>query len=82
MSDLATAHLTALDHLTGGGGSNAFNAGTGRGNTVIEVLPAVEGVTQKRVTCGVPRSPSGTAELTEVNENTFQTAGRNLRVES
>ena len=75
MSDLATAHLTALARMR-------FNAGTGRGNTVIEVLPAVEGVTQKRVTCGVPRSPSGTAELTEVNENTFQTAGRNLRVES
>jgi len=49
VSDLAAAHITALDHLMAGGGSNAFNAGTGQGNTVMEVLRVVEEVTGKRV---------------------------------
>jgi hypothetical protein len=58
VSDLAAAHLTALDHLMAGGGSSALNAGTGRGNTVMEVLPAVEEVTQKRVPL-YDRAPTG-----------------------
>jgi len=49
VSDLAAAHITALDHLMAGGSSNAFNAGTGQGYTVMEVLHAVEEATQKRV---------------------------------
>ena len=49
VSDLAAAHVIALDHLMAGGGSSAFNAGTGQGYTVMEVLRAVEQVTQKRV---------------------------------
>jgi UDP-glucose 4-epimerase len=49
VSDLAAAHVSALDHLMAGGGSNAFNVGTGLGNTVMEVLRAVEEATQKRV---------------------------------
>ena len=45
VSDLATAHLAALDHLLAGGASGAFNVGTGKGQTVMEVLRAVEEVT-------------------------------------
>jgi UDP-glucose 4-epimerase len=49
VSDLAAAHLAALDHLMGGGESGRFNVGTGVGYTVMEVLRAVEKVTGKPV---------------------------------
>ena len=64
VSDLAAAHITALDHLMGGGGSNAFNAGTGQGNTVMEVLRVVEEVTQERVPYTIaPRREGDPASL-------------------
>jgi UDP-glucose 4-epimerase len=49
VSDLAEAHLAALNHLLGGGASEAFNVGTGSGLTVMEVLRGVEQVTGKKV---------------------------------
>jgi UDP-glucose-4-epimerase GalE len=49
VGDLAEAHVAALEHLMAGGGSGAFNVGTGKGHTVLEVLHAVEEVTGKRV---------------------------------
>ena len=42
VSDLASAHLGALDHLVGGGGSEVFNLGTGVGTSVKEIADAVE----------------------------------------
>lgn len=47
--DLAEAHILALDHLMSGGASDAFNAGTGSGLSVMEVLHAVERVTGRSV---------------------------------
>ena len=49
VSDLAEAHLAALDHLLSGGASDAFNVGTGSGLTVMEVLREVEHVTGEKV---------------------------------
>jgi UDP-glucose-4-epimerase GalE len=49
VSDLAQAHSAALDHLLGGGVSYSFNAGTGHGFSVLEVIQAVERVTGKKV---------------------------------
>jgi UDP-glucose-4-epimerase GalE len=49
VSDLADAHISALDHLMAGGHSDAFNIGTGSGLTVMEVLRAVEEVTGHKV---------------------------------
>ncbi len=64
VSDLATAHLAALDHLMAGGASGAFNVGTGKGQTVMEVLRAVEEVTGKRVPYEIaPRREGDPAEL-------------------
>jgi UDP-glucose-4-epimerase GalE len=47
--DLADAHLAALQHLTSGGASGAFNLGTGQGRSVREVIASVERVTGRPV---------------------------------
>lgn len=49
VDDLARAHIAAIEHLVGGGGSEAFNVGTGRGYSVREVMAAVERVTGQPV---------------------------------
>ena len=49
VSDLASAHIRALDHLLAGGASDAFNVGTGEGLSVLEVMQAVERVTGQKV---------------------------------
>ena len=48
VSDLAEAHIVAVEHLLNGGKSDAFNVGTGGGHSVKEVLAAVERVTGKK----------------------------------
>jgi len=45
VSDLAEAHLAALEYLLGGGGSDVFNVGYGRGYSVLEVVETVKQVT-------------------------------------
>jgi len=40
--DLAEAHVLALEYLLEGGESGAFNLGTGRGHSVLEIIAAVE----------------------------------------
>jgi UDP-glucose 4-epimerase len=42
VSDLARAHLAALQHLRAGGPSDIFNCGYGRGYSVLEVIEAVK----------------------------------------
>ena len=49
VSDLAEAHILALDYLLRGGRSEAFNLGTGTGHSVKEVLAAVQRVTGRAV---------------------------------
>lgn len=44
VSDLADAHVLALEHLAAGGNSMALNLGTGAGHTVREVVQTVEEV--------------------------------------
>jgi UDP-glucose 4-epimerase len=64
VSDLAEAHISALQHLIGGGASGAFNVGTGTGHTVLEVLRAVESVTGQKVPYVIaPRRDGDAAEL-------------------
>jgi UDP-arabinose 4-epimerase len=41
VSDLAAAHVQALDYMWNGGASSAFNLGTGKGHSVREVVAAV-----------------------------------------
>ena len=49
VTDLAEAHLLALDRLLAGQASDVFNVGTGAGHSVMEVLRAVEEVTGRTV---------------------------------
>ena len=49
VSDLAKAHIVAIEHLLRGGKSDVFNVGTGAGQSVKQVLAAVEKVTGKKV---------------------------------
>jgi UDP-glucose-4-epimerase GalE len=49
VNDLADAHVLALQHLEKGGESIAVNLGTGRGDSVVEVIRAAEGITGRSV---------------------------------
>jgi UDP-arabinose 4-epimerase len=42
VTDLASAHIRALQYLNRGGESRAFNVGTGRGASVLEVIAMVQ----------------------------------------
>jgi UDP-glucose 4-epimerase len=62
--DLADAHVLALRHLMAGGGSRAYNVGTGCGTTVSELIRAVEAATGRP--CPVrqgDRRPGDAAQL-------------------
>jgi UDP-glucose-4-epimerase GalE len=64
VTDLASAHLLALDALRAGEGSAAYNLGNGRPVSVREVVTAVERVTGRAVPAGVaPRRPGDPAVL-------------------
>ena len=43
VQDLAVAHVAAIPYLDRGNDSGAFNLGTGKGTSVLELLKAVEG---------------------------------------
>lgn len=47
--DLCDAHLLALQHLTSGGESRAYNLGNGQGYSVKEVIKVVERVSGKKI---------------------------------
>jgi UDP-glucose 4-epimerase len=49
VTDLARAHIAALESLASGGESKKYNVGTGHGYSVNEVIKAVEDVTGKKV---------------------------------
>ena len=49
VSDLADAHVSALQHLLCGGPNCALNLGTGRGHSVREVIDTVEKLSGRKV---------------------------------
>ncbi|HZP87579.1 MAG TPA: UDP-glucose 4-epimerase GalE [Burkholderiales bacterium] len=62
--DLCEAHLLALDWLSTGGASTAFNLGNGKGFSVLEVIGCVERVTGKRLAIlDAPRRAGDPARL-------------------
>lgn len=76
VADLAEAHLAALDHLMNGGGSDAFNVGTGSGHSVLEVMRVVEQVTGKKVPFKIAgRREGDAAELVADSSRLQKTLG-------
>jgi UDP-glucose-4-epimerase GalE len=64
VSDLADAHVKALQYLRDGGASDAYNLGTGRPYSVREVIASVERVTGRTVAWKMaPRRPGDPAKL-------------------
>jgi len=64
VSDLASAHVRALDYLGEGGASGAYNLGTGRGHSVREVIRAAEAVTGRTIPVTMaPRRTGDAARL-------------------
>jgi len=64
VSDLADAHLLALEHLNDGGQSDVFNIGNGNGFSVKEVVAAAMKITGCDIPClEVDRRPGDPAVL-------------------
>jgi UDP-glucose-4-epimerase GalE len=56
VTDLASAHICALQYLARGGESRAINLGTGKGASVLEVIATVKGMSGHAVpTVAAPR---------------------------
>jgi UDP-glucose 4-epimerase len=64
VSDLADAHVRALDYLRRGGKSDFLNLGTGHGYSVLEVIETARHVTQSDIRIRVePPRPGDPAKL-------------------
>jgi UDP-glucose-4-epimerase GalE len=64
VSDLAHAHVLALDALAGRTGVRAWNLGVGRGLSVKEIIAAAREVTGRPIEVGIgPRRPGDPPEL-------------------
>jgi UDP-glucose-4-epimerase GalE len=64
VSDLAHAHVLALNALSSGTASGVLNLGTGRGYSVLELMQAVEDVSGRRVPHAMrPRREGDPAEM-------------------
>jgi UDP-glucose 4-epimerase len=50
VTDIAEAHMLALEYLANGGGSDVFNLGNGSGFSVKEVIDTARAVTGKNIT--------------------------------
>jgi UDP-glucose 4-epimerase len=64
VSDLASAHIAALQYLSAGGRSTAVNLGTGRGYSVLEVVDCARQVTGRQIDIKLePRRPGDPSRL-------------------
>ncbi len=78
--DLAHAHVLAVERLLAGGASDAFNVGTGTGQSVMEVVRAVEKVTGKKVPYQIaPRREGDAAVLVADSAKLQKTLGWKAR---
>ena len=76
VDDLASAHIAAVNYLLNGGASNVFNAGTGQGFSVKEVVTAVEKITGQKVPYIMgPRRDGDPAQLVADSSKLRQTLG-------
>jgi len=76
VADLAEAHLVAIEKLLAGGASDVFNVGTGAGQSVLEVMRAVEQVTGRKVPHDMgPRREGDPAVLVANSDKLRRTLG-------
>jgi len=74
--DLAEAHVAAIENLLAGGTSDVFNVGTGTGQSVLQVLRAVEQVTGRKVPYEIgPRRAGDPAVLVADSDKLQRTLG-------
>jgi UDP-glucose-4-epimerase GalE len=72
VTDLARAHIAAVEWLAQGGESKKYNVGTGHGFSVSEVLKAVEKVTGKSVPFGFGPRREGDPPLLVADSSKLQ----------
>jgi UDP-glucose 4-epimerase len=82
VSDLASAHVLALESLRAGGESSAYNLGNGRPTSVRAVVDAVERVTGRKVPATIaPRRPGDPGVLFASSEKIRKSLGWTPRYE-
>jgi UDP-glucose 4-epimerase len=83
VTDLASAHVLALEGLRAGGESTAYNLGNGRPVSVRAVVQAVERVTGRPVPAGIgPRRPGDPGVLFASSDKIKRELGWKPRFES
>lgn len=83
VSDLAEAHVRALDHLLAGGASRKINLGVGQGYSVRQVLDAAAEVAGRPVPHALaPRRPGDPPELVADPRAAFALLGQDLTARS
>ena len=76
VSDLAQAHILALDHLLQGGESDVFNLGNGVGFTVKEVIDVARAVTGHPIPAQIaPRRAGDPAQLIASSKKAVEQLG-------
>ena len=76
VTDLAQAHILALDYLLNGGDNNVFNLGNGVGFTVKEVVDVARAVTGHPIPAKTaPRRAGDPAQLIASSEKAIQVLG-------
>ncbi len=76
VTDLAQAHILALNYLLDGGGSDVFNLGNGVGFTVKEVIEAARQVTGHPIPAEIaPRRQGDPAQLVASSEKAREVLG-------
>jgi len=76
VTDLAQAHILAVENLINGGPSNRFNVGTGKGFSIRQVMDSVERVTGRKVPYTVgPRREGDPPELVADSSKLKSTLG-------
>jgi len=76
VSDLASAHVLALQYLTAGGRSDCFNLGNGEGFSVREVIETARGITGCKIaSLDAPRRPGDPDRLVSNSAKAHATLG-------
>jgi UDP-glucose 4-epimerase len=81
VSDLADAHIKALEHIVANNSSLLVNLGSEKGISVKEMVDAVERVTGKNIPCRVTARRDGdSAELYATSKKAFKLLGWKARL--